>query len=516
MVWSLETSNGNETAKIRWELPEYTRGRVLDLGCGTNKGFPHFIGVDNGHHEQFGYKITPDVAVKTCEDLSVFANQSCDAVYSSHLLEHIENTKAALKEWWRVLKNGGHLCLYLPHKSFYPNIGEKGANPDHKHDFLPEDIVAVMREIGSWDLVRNEDRSDGDEYSFFQVFRKLSGGKCVESYKNPKPEKTACICRFGAFGDNLMASSVAAGLKKQGFHVTYIGSEPGLDVIRHDPRIDKFITLDKDQVPNASLPEYWAHLKKKYDRFVNLSESVEGTLLALPGRLNDTWPDAVRRKMMGSVNYLEFQHDLAGVPHEPAVKFYATDEEKAWARKQRAQMGPFVILWSLAGSSVHKTWAGLDQVMARIFLTFPEANVVLCGGPECVILEAGWENERRVLCTSGKWSIRQSLAFLEVADLVIGPETGVMNGASCMDVPKIIFLSHSSHTNLTRDWVNCHPLHADASVKCYPCVRLHYGWARCNKDEEAGVAKCQSNISPDAVWAVVERVMAGKLKKRAA
>ena len=41
------------------------------------------------------------------------------------------------------------------------------ANPDHKHDFMPDDIIDAMRAFGGWDLVRNEDRNENIEYSFF-------------------------------------------------------------------------------------------------------------------------------------------------------------------------------------------------------------------------------------------------------------------------------------------------------------------------------------------------------------
>ena len=171
MVWDIKTSNGNEVAKVKWDIVEYTAGRGLDLGCGLFKTFPHFIGVDNGHH--WGNQGV-DVMVDTCEDLSIFADNSMDFVFSSHLLEHITDYEAALKEWWRVIKTDGYLILYLPHKEYYPNIGEAGANPDHKHDFVPVDIINAMVKISGWSMRVNENRNDGNEYSFFQVFQKTS------------------------------------------------------------------------------------------------------------------------------------------------------------------------------------------------------------------------------------------------------------------------------------------------------------------------------------------------------
>lgn len=333
------------------------------------------------------------------------------------------------------------------------------------------------------------------------------------SWKNPKPAKTAAVARYGAFGDLMQASSVFAGLKQQGYHVTLYTSPPGCDVITHDPNLDKIIIQDKDQVPNQELNEFFEHLRKKYDKFVNLSESVEGTFLALPGRVQHSWPHDLRHKMMNG-NYLEFQHDLAGVPHKPQVKFYTTLAEREWAKKERSKMGAFVVMFSLAGSSVHKVWPYLDAIVARLMLKIPNCTVVFVGGPECVILEAGWENEKRVVKTCGKWYIRQSLSFLDQVDLVIGPETGVLNAASGMSIPKIITLSHSSINNLTRDWVNTISLTPE-NTPCYACHLLHYGWAHCHKDEETGTAKCQTDISADKMWDAIESVLQKKFERAA-
>jgi ADP-heptose:LPS heptosyltransferase len=213
-------------------------------------------------------------------------------------------------------------------------------------------------------------------------------------------------------------------------------------------------------------------------------------------------------------NYLEHQHELAGIPHRPQVHFYATEEEKRWARKIRAKMGAGpVIMYSLSGSSVHKTWAGMDSIIAGLMIHYPTAHVVLVGGPECVILEQGWENEPRVHKTSGKWSIRQSLSFLDQCHLVMGPETGVLNAVACVPVPKIVFLSHSTHENLTRDWLSVTPIWSKkTSCPKRPdgvpaCHILHYSWEHCTKDEVTSTAQCQADIDSAEVWDAVEAAL---------
>ena len=66
MTWKIDAPQGNESSKIRWELVPFMNGRVLDLGCGPYKTFPHFIGVDNGHHDSaFGWQNKADLIVKT-------------------------------------------------------------------------------------------------------------------------------------------------------------------------------------------------------------------------------------------------------------------------------------------------------------------------------------------------------------------------------------------------------------------------------------------------------------------
>lgn len=531
MVWRAEDPQGDESGKVKHEIVPYTRGRGLDLGCGPRKAFPHFIGVDSCKDtELFGVPITPDIRVDDCAELSLFGNASMDFVFSSHLLEHIEDHVGALREWMRVLKPGGHLVLYLPHRDLYPNIGDPNGNPDHVHDFVESDIVAAMRETGTaWTLVVQEKRDQDREYSFLMVFRAErmryltdeSGREnpdpaCQRIELKPRPKKSVCVCRFGGFGDMLQACNVFPMLRRQGYHVTVMTTPKGKDVIREDPHVDDWIIQDPDQVPNHELVDYWRAWEKKFDRFVNLSESVEGTLLALPGRTNHAWPAEVRRKRLG-VNYLEFTSELAGVPYRSEARFYPTAEEKVYAREYLrdcsaiinkgtpaicVQKRPFTILWALAGSSVHKFYPHQDNVIAAILMHIPEAVVILTGDEACQILEQGWENEPRVRRESGKQSIRQTLALAQAVDVVVGPETGVLNAVAFEPVAKVIMLSHSSHENLSKHWTRTKVLLP--KVHCYPCHRLHYGTQFCETNEDTGAAICAQSIPPSEVWAAVK------------
>ena len=70
------------------------------------------------------------------QDMAGVADQSFNFVHSSHCLEHMRDPRAALANWLRILKRGGHLVCLVPDEDLY----EQGKfpstfNADHKHTF---------------------------------------------------------------------------------------------------------------------------------------------------------------------------------------------------------------------------------------------------------------------------------------------------------------------------------------------------------------------------------------------
>ena len=177
MVWKREAPQGQESEKIKWEIVQYTRGRGLDIGCGPSKPFAHFRGVDNNKDEAlFNIRATAaDWIVPSADKLDEFTSSSQDFIFSSHMLEHLpyEDVPSCLKEWFRLLRKGGHLVLYLPSDEAYPKVGEDGANPDHRWNVNYDSVVRAMDTLtADWDLVDFQHRTKEDEYSLFFVFLK--------------------------------------------------------------------------------------------------------------------------------------------------------------------------------------------------------------------------------------------------------------------------------------------------------------------------------------------------------
>tara|TARA_B100000900_G_scaffold306769_1_gene265400 strand:- start:398 stop:940 length:543 start_codon:yes stop_codon:yes gene_type:complete len=80
----------------------------LHLGCGE-RYLEGYIHIDLGDYDHLDYQIPVD-------DLSVFENNSINEIYASHVIEYFDRDeiKILLKEWNRVLVDGGVLRLAVP------------------------------------------------------------------------------------------------------------------------------------------------------------------------------------------------------------------------------------------------------------------------------------------------------------------------------------------------------------------------------------------------------------------
>lgn len=164
----------SETSKCRSRLALHCEGYGLDLGFGGDPITPYAIRVDM----PTPYTNVGDYPVQLGGDaaqLIWFNDGTLDFVYSSHLLEDFDDTKAALKEWLRVLKPGGKLIIFCPDEQiFRKHCADSGQpyNTNHKHGhFSLRFVKSLLAELGQCDIILES--FPEDIYSFDLVVRKL-------------------------------------------------------------------------------------------------------------------------------------------------------------------------------------------------------------------------------------------------------------------------------------------------------------------------------------------------------
>lgn len=125
-----------------------------------NSGF--FKKYMSPHGIEIGYKgYLPDVVpiLPNCKGIDLdypgydgktlpFKDNSEYYVYSSHCLEHINDYKQSIQEWYRVCKPKGHIIIVVPHRDLYEKklLPPSKWNEDHKHFFTPAKLLQYVEE----------------------------------------------------------------------------------------------------------------------------------------------------------------------------------------------------------------------------------------------------------------------------------------------------------------------------------------------------------------------------------
>lgn len=165
--------------EIFFEL--YCRGKGLDIGFGGDLILPDAQGWDFEHGD--------------AQYLSGLNDETFDYIYSSHTLEHVADAGESLQNWWRVLKPGGYLLLFIPHRDLYEKKKKLPSrfNPTHLRFFMIDEedlpdtvgiVPLIKRTLSNYEIIYAKECSEGHtitdlekhsdgEYSIEVVVNKL-------------------------------------------------------------------------------------------------------------------------------------------------------------------------------------------------------------------------------------------------------------------------------------------------------------------------------------------------------
>lgn len=116
-MWDIEVG----LAFIEIELP------ALDVCCGTRSPLRGMWRVDNRENSH------PNV-LADCNHLP-FCDETFETVYLGHGLEHLNNTRGAIKDLLRVIKKGGSLLIIHPDYEFTATMDKT-----HKNEYTIDEF----------------------------------------------------------------------------------------------------------------------------------------------------------------------------------------------------------------------------------------------------------------------------------------------------------------------------------------------------------------------------------------
>ena len=136
-----ETAKGDERRRREGFYDRYLSGdNVLDIGYrgGTPDACPvtpKAIGVELDYPGYDGMRLP-------------FPDNSQDAVFASHCLEHIRDYRAVLRDWFRVVCIGGFVVIAVPNKYLYERRAGLPSrfNGDHRRFYSPASLLAEVEQ----------------------------------------------------------------------------------------------------------------------------------------------------------------------------------------------------------------------------------------------------------------------------------------------------------------------------------------------------------------------------------
>jgi SAM-dependent methyltransferase len=116
------------------------------------------VGIERGSPEYNGFNLP-------------FNSGSVDSLYASHVIEHLLSADAYLKEWFRVLREGGFMVLAVPHAHLYERrltVPPSRWSPEHLAAYSPASLLWLVETAlkpNSYRIRFFEDNDAGYDYS---------------------------------------------------------------------------------------------------------------------------------------------------------------------------------------------------------------------------------------------------------------------------------------------------------------------------------------------------------------
>jgi heptosyltransferase I len=312
--------------------------------------------------------------------------------------------------------------------------------------------------------------------------------------------KKLCLLRLSAIGDVCHAIAMVQQVQRHWpeTKITWVIGKIEASLLQDLPGVE-FVIFDKKAGLQGYLDLRRSLAGRDFDILLHMQVALRASLasLCIPAKVKIGF-DRLRakegqwlftnHKIAPQKNphvldgFLGFAKALGISPQTPTWNIPISDQNQLWASEALASTKPIAII-SPAASKAQRNWHCEGYAKIADYLVQRGFEVVICGGPttsEKLLAEQIKRLSQYPLTSLvGKTSLKQLLAVLKIAHLVIAPDTGPAHMAVTVGTPVIGLYAHSN-PHRTGPYLYLHYV-----VSCYqsavqkqykkPLVKLPWG-----------------------------------------
>jgi heptosyltransferase I len=288
-----------------------------------------------------------------------------------------------------------------------------------------------------------------------------------------------CILRLSAIGDVCHAVAMVTRIRhhRPDIKITWIIGKIEHQLLQGMPGVE-FIVYDKKAGKKAKEEVKHALAGRTFDALFVMQVALRANLLSrvvkAKRRIGFDWKRSKEGHWLFTNERIEakkYAHvlegfmgfaDKLGIPKDDKPRWDMPLEESdwQWAKEQTSGLGKYVVI-SPAASKAERNWTVHGYVEVAQHLIDNGYKVVLCGGPGPVDAAISSEILKTPNIISlnlvAKTSLKQMLAVLAGAELVVAPDTGPAHMATTMGTPVVGLYAHSNYRRtgpyLSQDFV---------------------------------------------------------------
>lgn len=276
--------------------------------------------------------------------------------------------------------------------------------------------------------------------------------------------KSICILRLSAIGDVCHAVATVQQIQKNypAAEITWVLGKVEAMLLADLPGVN-FVIFDKKQGVKA-YKKLKRDLPQTFDVLLHMQVALRANIAAMciKAKRKIGFPKHLSKELHSlAVNehtqaqaqphvlegFQAFAHAIGVEPFEPSWDIPISEADMTWAKQQLNTQSPIFVI-AAAASKAERNWSAKGYAEIANYAAGLGFQVVLTGGPTQMEVELASDiatfTNASVVNLVGQSNLKQLLALLKLADVVLAPDTGPAHMAVTQGTPVVGLYAHSN------------------------------------------------------------------------